>query len=78
MWGPYRTLTNFGKRWFITFIDDHTHLSWVYQLKEKSKAEHIVQNFYNMIETQFQTKIQLFRSDNKKEYFNHKLGSFFV
>jgi len=78
VWGPSRTLTNFGKRWFITFIDDHTRLSWVYLLKEKSEAEHVFKNFYNMVETQFQTKIQVFRSDNGKEYFNQILGSFFL
>lgn len=30
-----------------------------------------------MIETQFQEKINVFRSDNGKEYFNKILGSFF-
>ncbi|KAL9420128.1 hypothetical protein AB3S75_037830 [Citrus x aurantiifolia] len=78
VWGPSRTFTNSGKRWFITFIDDHTRLSWVYLLKEKSEAEHVFKNFYNMVETQFQTKIQVFRSDNGKEYFNQILGSFFL
>ena len=78
VWGLSRTFTNSGKRWFITFIDDHTRLSWVYLLKEKSEAEHVFKNFYNMVETQFQTKIQVFRSDNGKEYFNQILGSFFL
>ena len=31
-----------------------------------------------MVLTQFQTKIQVFRSDNGKEYFNKALGNFFL
>jgi len=31
-----------------------------------------------MVLTQFQTKIQVFRSDNGKEYFNKALGNFFI
>ena len=31
-----------------------------------------------MVLTQFQTKIQVFRSDNGKEYFNKALGKFFL
>ena len=30
-----------------------------------------------MIQIQFQEKIQVFRSDNGKEYFNETLGKFF-
>lgn len=33
--------------------------------------------FFNMVETQFQAKIQMFQSDNGREYFNKILGSFF-
>ena len=32
---------------------------------------------FNMVQTQFQEKIQVFRSDNWKEYFNKILGKFF-
>ena len=31
-----------------------------------------------MVQTQFHKKIQIFRSDNGKEYFNKILGSFFL
>ena len=27
VWGPSRVATFSGKRWFITFIDDHTRVS---------------------------------------------------
>ena len=66
------------KKWFVTFINDHTRLTWVYLMKEKSKVETIFKIFYTMVQTQFHEKIQIFKSDNGKEYFNKILGSFFL
>ena len=76
VWGPSKITTNSGKKWFVTFIDDHTRLCWVYLMKEKSEVAEIFTDFYSMIETQFQTKISILRSDNGTEYFNKILGSF--
>lgn len=77
VWGPSRTSTSTGHRWFVTFIDDHTRITWVYLLKEKSDVSSVFIKFYNMITTQFDTKIQIFRSDNGREFFNKTLGTFF-
>ena len=76
MWGPSKITTIFGKQWFVTFVDDHTRLCWVYLMKEKSEIGKLFQTFYNMIETQFQVKIVIFHTDNGIEYFNEFLGSF--
>lgn len=54
--GPTKTPTNSGKRWFITFIDDHTRLSWVYLLKDKSEVERYFKFFFDMEETQISSK----------------------
>lgn len=59
------------------FHNDHTRVCWVYLLKEKSEVEHVFKKFYNMILTQFGTKIQILRSDNGREYFTTTLGNFF-
>ena len=76
IWGPSRATTTSNKRWFVTFIDDHTRLCWVYLMTEKSEVEGIFKNFYNMIETQFDTKISILHSDNGPEYFKQTLGHF--
>ena len=76
LWGPSRILNRTHIKWFVTFIDDHTCLCWVYLLKEKSNVRSIFMNFHSMIQTQFQTKIQIFRTNNGKEYFNSVLGDF--
>ena len=78
IWGPSRIQNITGARWFVSFVDDHTRLTWVFLMKEKSETESIFRNFHNMIQNQFQTKIQVLRSDNAKEYFNSILGNYFL
>ncbi|RVW88342.1 Retrovirus-related Pol polyprotein from transposon TNT 1-94 [Vitis vinifera] len=76
IWGPSRIKNVTGTRWFISFIDDHTRLTWVFLMKEKSETSQIFKNFKNMIQTQFQSKIQILKSDNARDYFNSILGEF--
>ncbi|KAL4025768.1 hypothetical protein IC575_014173 [Cucumis melo] len=71
-----RVTTSSGKRWFVTFIDDHTRLTWVYLITDKSEVPSIFQNFYHTIKTQFHTKIAILRSDNGREFQNHNLSEF--
>ena len=47
-----------GTRWFITFIDDHTRIHWVYLRREKSEVKRIFKEFHNMVKTHFQTEFQ--------------------
>ena len=74
VWGPSKIHTLNGKRWFVTFIDDHTRLCWMYLMKSKSDVAQIFKEFYTFIETQFQTKINILKTDNGTEYFNTCLG----
>ncbi|KAL0539675.1 hypothetical protein IC582_023891 [Cucumis melo] len=72
----HRVTTTSGKRWFVTFIDDHTRLTWIYLITDKSEVSAIFQNFYHTIETQFHKKIVILRSDNGREFQNHNLSEF--
>ncbi|KAL4030378.1 hypothetical protein IC575_008614 [Cucumis melo] len=76
VWGPSKVGISSRKRWFVTFTDDHTHLTWVYRITDKSEVSSIFQNFYHTIETQFHTKIAILRSDNGREFQNHNLSEF--
>ncbi|KAL4562118.1 hypothetical protein LXL04_034312 [Taraxacum kok-saghyz] len=78
IWGPSRITTSYGKKWFVTFIDDHSRTTWVYLLQDKSEVGQIFQSFHKMIRTQFQTDIRILRTDNGKEYFNSILGNFLI
>ncbi|CAN1225016.1 Retrovirus-related Pol polyprotein from transposon RE2 [Linum perenne] len=35
VWGPSKVSTLSGKKWFITFIDDHTRMCWLYLFTHK-------------------------------------------
>ena len=76
--GPSRVTSISFKRWFIYFIDDHSRVSWVYLLRDKSEVPQIFENFYAMIHTQYDTNIQIIRTDNGTKYFNSILGNFLL
>ncbi|KAL0557503.1 hypothetical protein IC582_006047 [Cucumis melo] len=38
IWGPSKITTSSRKRWFVTFIDDHTRLTWVFLVSDKSEV----------------------------------------
>ena len=78
MWGPSRVTNIVGSKWFITFIDDHTRVCWVYLMKKKFEAGQLFKNFHSMVETQFQEKIQVLRTDNGKEYFHSILRNYLL
>ena len=75
LWGPSRVNLVSNKRWFISFIDDHTRVCWVYLLYDKSKVAMMFENFYTMISTQYDSKIQFLRTNNGTEYFNETLNN---
>ena len=78
VWGPSRVRHITHSRWFVSFIDDHTRLTWVFLMKDKSEVGQVFKNFNSMIQTQFHTKIQVLRTDNAKEYFKTVLGDYLL
>ena len=76
LWGPSRVFSRTHTNWFVTFIDDHTWVCWVYLLNDKTDVRDMFKNFHSMVQTQFQTHIQILRTDNGTEYFNSILGDY--
>ena len=76
VWGPSNISTLSGKRWFVTFIDDHTRLYWIYLMNTKAEVGKLFKDFYKMVSNQFQINISILRSDNGTEYFNQPLSGF--
>lgn len=63
-----------GNTWFIFFIDNHTSITFLFLMKEKSKVDHIFRKFNNMVQTQIQIKIQVLKIDNVKKNILKKVG----
>jgi len=64
-------LTSCRQRYFITFIDDFSDYTYVYQMKNKSDALDMFKIFVKEIETQLNKRIKHFRSDRGTEYLSH-------
>ncbi|KAK2414409.1 myosin-16 [Trifolium repens] len=76
VWGPAPTSNVSGAKWFVSFIDDCTRLTWVFLMNTKSEVPQLFIQFYNMVKTQFGKGIKRLRSDNGKEYVNHTFSDF--
>ena len=76
VWVPVPLSTHNGMKWFVTFVDDCTRMTWVYQLKHKSDVCIVFRLFHQMVVTQFGIQIKVLRSDNGGEYFKQELTEF--
>ena len=72
IWGPTRISNITNTRWFITFIDDHTRMCWVFLMKEKFETYLEFKRFHQMVLNVFQTPIHVLRTDNGQEYFSNE------
>ena len=75
IWGPSWTESTLGFRYFVTFIDDYSHYTWLFLMKNRAKLFSIFQKFHAEVETQFNSSIRILRSDNAKEYFSGPFSS---
>ena len=76
VWGPAPISNISGTKWFVSFIDDCTHVTWLFLMKEKSEVFQLFVQFYRMVQTQFGKSIKCLRSDNGREYVNQNLSKF--
>ena len=74
MYAPIPNIS--GAKWFVSFIDDCTRVTWIFLMKDKSEVFHLFVKFYRMIQTQFESPIKRLRSNNGKEYVNQNLSKF--
>ena len=61
--GPIQPISNSGKRYFLSFIDDYSHKSWVYLLLEKSEALDFFKSYKKLVEKEVEASIECLRTD---------------
>jgi hypothetical protein len=66
--GPFFVKSNNGSFYFLTIVDDHSHFTWVFLMKQKSQTRSLLQFFINLVETQFPHKVKCLRTDNGLEF----------
>ena len=74
--GPCLVVSQTGFRYFITFVDDHSRLTWLYLMKNCSELLSHFCVFHIEIKNQFNVSLKTLRIDNAGEYFSHSLDSY--
>ena len=64
VWGPSSGVSLSSYRWFASFIDYCSWMTWVYLMHAKNEVLFNFQSFHNLIRAQFDAKIQILRNDN--------------
>jgi hypothetical protein len=73
VWGPAPFVSKGGHKYYIIFVDDFSHHTWIYFMKHCSEALSIYKNFSAMIHTHFNTYIHVCRADSIGEYLSYAL-----
>ena len=68
VWGPAPVSSLSGYNYYVSFVDDCSRYTWIYLMRHRSELFQIYTDFTNMIQTQFQKRIKVFRSDGAREY----------
>lgn len=76
VWGPAKTTSMGGCKYYVTFIDDHTRKVWVYFMKEKGEVFTHFQNFRVMVEKQTGKHVKCLRSNGGGEYFSNEFSGY--
>jgi histone deacetylase 1/2 len=66
-----------GNKYYLTVLDDYSHYSWAFPIRNKSDTASILQRFFVYVKTQFNKIIQCVQCDNGGEFLNSELRSFF-
>lgn len=65
-----------GMKYFVTFIDCNTRMTWMYLMRHKDEVFECFKDFCAYVKTQFKVQVQMIRTDNGTEYVNRRLGEF--
>ena len=75
IWGPINESFD-GYKYFVTFVDDFTRITWIYLLKFKSEVFTMFKDFHNLVTTHFESNLQTLRSDNGTEYMSNNMTQY--
>ncbi|KAL2921578.1 Retrovirus-related Pol polyprotein from transposon TNT 1-94 [Bienertia sinuspersici] len=78
LWGPYKVTTHNGCNCFLTIVDDFTRATWVYLLKFKKDSVTSLKNFVAYIQTQYNTSVQIIRTDDALELCKGDILQFYL
>lgn len=71
--GPYVHKTYSRCNFFLTVVDDFTRVTWVYLMTNKNDCVACLCQLFRSIQTQFDKKVKVVRTDNAKELCEGKM-----
>ena len=75
-WGLAPIVSELGHKFYVIFVDNFTHFTWMFLLRHKSDVFNVFVHFKSLVKNQFNSTIKILRSDRGGEYDNHKFKSF--
>jgi hypothetical protein len=66
--GPFRVESLGGARYYVTFIDDFSKMTWIYFMRSKGECLDKFKIFHREVENRTGKKLSILRSDNGGEY----------
>ncbi|KAK2372557.1 putative mitochondrial protein [Trifolium repens] len=66
--GPIDVLSTGGNKYFLTFVDEFSRMTWLYHIKVKSEAFDVFKKFKALVEKQSGKSIKVLRTDDGGEY----------
>ncbi|RDX82741.1 hypothetical protein CR513_36426, partial [Mucuna pruriens] len=63
-------------KWFVSFIDDCTHVTWIFLKKHKYEVCQIFIDFFHLIKNHFNKSIKRLQLDNGIEFVNLEFSKF--
>ncbi|CAL1374616.1 unnamed protein product [Linum trigynum] len=77
IWGPYRTSSLDGSRFFLTIVDDFSRSTWVYLMKHKSDVERYLMMYFHLVHTQYGKLVRRIQADNGLEFQTNSLRDYY-
>lgn len=68
LWGPAPVATKGGRHYYVTFVDDSTHLTHLHFLAKKSDAPEAYKEYKAWCEMQMKKPVRLLHSDCGGKY----------
>ncbi|WVZ17444.1 hypothetical protein V8G54_010426 [Vigna mungo] len=74
--GPMETPTLSGNRYFVTFVDEFSRMTWVFLIKFKSEVLEVFKKYKKQVENESERRIKLLRTDGGGEYTSHEFEEY--
>ena len=67
-----------GYVYYVSFIDDFSHKTWIYLLRDKSEVFSKFKEYKSLVENQIDMKINIRRSDNGSEFTSEEFKELYI